>query len=648
MYKKILTENIPLPRALLPFKAKVHCMSLGASHKIFFAYQDLFFEYCLIRKQYSQRVPTCFAHYLTLCQSGDIVKTMLCPDNSHLLVFYQDFVLILSCRDETRSGEEQHYNYVDHVELPKKYHSHFIRKEKKHYILRISWSSAGKYYWKSICLNGKKNDQPKFREISKFTHSVLVVSYCKSYVLYYQQDNKQSAIRVLDRNSQTHINCCKIDRGSKISPHVTENYFMWFEGNIYFIFHFKTGKLSRYRVDYNIVTLTSHPSSDYFLLLLESNTVLIHDFKKRVAVELTHNIQQGLFITENVFSLIDNLGRWNFYEAASASSSTDDYLRRQYGLRNDSHAVFWVDIADWPPWSNVLWHSAIYNAYDVNVPGYAAGMTAAYSYAEECIQHQLPLTFDRMMELHARIISPLILSECSSRFYQGGALVQYNYESKQGYAYLSEQAFIDFIKSNYSNVSINDSCWDSDMPVTFSIDIDVNKKIISVIGIDSESKMCETDMCTLIEGRLTDNMKGATEAETIDNIAKFLCFYHPFHLVEDGSGRLVLVVLYYLMRWYKLEPSILIAPHLPSTLSWQRLAYYIREGQTLFKHFVTRDVHAIQNLMDAANQDLDKIPRLFEICATKNGSKTFIELLVEDYLLRKNCTDKSPCLSGEI
>jgi hypothetical protein len=623
-------QQFCLPNSLLSLdKNKIFSFYLGASHKLLIAYRDEIFEYCLLSGTYYQiSIPSFKAHNMLL-QAGDIIDIKLSPDDSHLLIFYQGFVLVFFCKNETSEWASQHYYYSDFFELPKKYRCHFVFLPKRLYALRIEWQAGGANHLRRIQLACQDTNQIE-SILESFASSVLIASYCRCYVLYFEKYANKYSLRVHSLKEKRIIKCLTTDNVENLNIQVTKFHFLWFENNQLHVFCFKENMFFTQTMTINIAGISSHPNSTHILVLLTTGDAHHLDLKAKVILSSQKDVVHAQWITSTLASVKDKLNYWSFHRSPNGPSIIDDYLLREYNLPVGSHAIFWVDRADWPPYRNSRWFSAMSHTYELNHPGYNAGMQAAYSYAEKCVQNREELTFDKMMKIHQEIISPLSQRNTLDGFFHEGAIVQYGDFSKKQYAVFTEQSFIESLESGYCDVVLDGEYFECSQPLSFTLKADLDKSSLTLIGLASLSETCEAEMRELINTRL-NNIKGDTTKETIDNIAKFIFFYHRFHIVSDGSGRLVLVVLHYLLHWHKLKPSLIFAPHLPSTLGWKDMAYFIKIGQVLFEQMCARNITGVKARIEIESQNLPQSSALFKKEITAQGEKTRVELLVRHH-----------------
>jgi hypothetical protein len=607
MYKKILTEKIRTPKKLLDVANKVHSVAMGVTHKILFAYKSTFYLYCLIRKEYCLLWIDSVLDCKELGKAGAIKHIALSPDSSHFIVFYEKVACVFDyCCDSYGLDK---FKYSKLFYLPKFYHYSFLRGE-NFYTLRIEYSENTECYYIIVDLRGLDSNVRIINSDKCHGLSVLKKLFCVKYNLRYKEDGEFYEIFITDEKTLDVTYAEKIPKIIGLEAYVTDNYFIWHSKCKCYIFDFYSKKVQRVEFGYRVIKSVSvQPKADFFIMAFQSGLPSVFYFRESGHRVLANNeVVQCSFLTEEIFYVIDSNGYWVFYEAFINPSKIDKYLYQMYGLPYKSHLALWLDLEDWVNFTNSLWLSAQKNCYETDFPGYSSGMTSAFSYAEECIQKNKPLSFDLMMSFHEKLIGPISKNSVPKVFFSGGSCVSYENKNPIELLFLSENVFYELVKNDYSTIVIdNKMVYKSKMPINFILDIDILHKEINIIGtVSSHHEASQITMSELINGWIKNIVKEESDFETILNISKFIRLYHPFHIVKDGSGRLALLVIYYLLRMFGLKPSLLYTCTLTTILDWKEFGRHIYNGQILFQKYCERDVGWILNFIMSTKRNFTR------------------------------------------
>lgn len=646
MSHPIHSEKIGLPAdpSFNRFPHRVHRIILGVTHKVLFAYNQHYYVYCMLSKTYDkitfelgQRVPpeiyekvrlsglyqSYFFVQMQTVGAIDSIKTT--PDGKYVMVFYKKNIALLYY-----DGERKVYRFSCVVEVTIDYH-HYLTYENAHYVINIvQWINEEN---KLIKLHLNENEIRKNELISLAQSATCEVfhSYDGKYQLRQRCQDNKFKLSIFDK-----VNNREKDVGD-VAKIILKNFivkidgFLWFEKVTLFYYGFNNGFIMSFGGSgKDIDKIAALPQGSYCLLLYKKSAVWIFNlYTKKIDKIFLSGVVDCCFITDELIALIDENNQWYFYNLPTDELPIERFLAEHYGLAEKSSTALWLDMLEWTDFATPISRSAATYRFDHNFPGYARGMQNAFSLVEKYIEQGKPLTFARMMKLHQNLMGYVWQNNMRCGFTHSKRGVEYQFD--QMLLPLTMDVYKELVSHLHSSLSIDgEIIYKSPKTLTFEVGVNTHLKTIEIFGIDprayDDKEALRTSMAALIDRWLSKVQRGKTDEETIASIVEFIRSYHPFHIVEDGSGRLAILVLYYLLRYFTLSPCLLHGGPVMTSLCRSSLKQHIIEGQKRFAKFCRGE--SLQTEIEQMTKVMQQPSGLFEVRPTPEGVMYPAELYI--------------------
>ena len=518
--------------------------------------------------------------------SAPITNIEISPDERFLIIHVQEIMEVFEYRTP---------------------YSHGVEKKSFYSVQRLvhpgrggkitSWIRSGlsvQYYFirhhlqTSCCHQLTLGRRDEFFSVGKALVQKIVssdINSCPNYLLYHCQ-------RKICQRIQTVIkNISQEDKSRWFFRALDQHFFVYNSRRFFYWYSRQELKTEKEYCIAGILQLILSPNHQ-LLLLVKANSILVYRFPSMALfakIDLASQVCEVKFLSDYEFLTLDIAAKVNHYTLPKLKSS--QYLKycvQQFGLFfNETVGCLFVDYFEWVslfPRGYDPYHKYIRdNLYELNEPGYHAGMQCAFEFAALGLSDNLKFDVALLFEIHrsasARVANLVIKT---TGITQHRMIVPWGEDKRSG---LTEEGFIDLCHSSHVKIIIKSNpidftktedenygadCCTLTRPTSWlysTVMIHPASLTMTIFGIDIEALpyFCSTPVIIneingIIKTHWQDIEKQSNTLDKLIILAKLLRLLNMLHFVSDGNGRMMLVAMMYCLHRLKLPPTLLFDP----------------------------------------------------------------------------------------